>query len=186
MTASMRPDLPMGMPAARKLSGDELGLVLLTLLADADGYGTELGDRIEYLSGGFYRPSPGSLYPVLTALGRDGYVAQQREGRRKYYRLTDRGRDYRREHAGTAERVVARLERAGRKYRALRQAMADIADSDEEGASLAQDLLEARMELKSILHRSLDRPPAVQRRIVALLDETAERLNAILDEAPKG
>ncbi|MCD6290135.1 MAG: helix-turn-helix transcriptional regulator [Anaerolineae bacterium] len=57
-------------------------------------YGLEM---IEELRRHGYELSPGTLYPTLHALERAGYLAAERQavgGRvRRYYRLTERGRD---------------------------------------------------------------------------------------------
>ena len=185
MTSAARPQLPLGMPASRKLSADELGLVILLLLDGTAGYGSQLSDRLATLSSDFYRPSPGVLYPVLNTLSGEGWVVLQRQGRRKVYHLTDTGRAHLDIRRREAEQVHARLERAGRKYRALREAMADIAGDEAQEASLAHEMLEARLNLKSLLHRSQGRPLATQRQILALLDDTARRLETLLDETSR-
>jgi DNA-binding PadR family transcriptional regulator len=72
-------------------------LLALTVLADGELYGYEIAARIRDRSGGAFDPSEGSLYPALHQLEADGaLVATWRAGaggpRRRYYRLTDRGR----------------------------------------------------------------------------------------------
>jgi DNA-binding PadR family transcriptional regulator len=55
---------------------------------------TELAER----SGGLWRPSPGSIYPVLAQLQDEGLVvAEESEGRRNFS-LTEAGRAYVAEH----------------------------------------------------------------------------------------
>ncbi|MFG6175972.1 PadR family transcriptional regulator [Halomonas sp. THAF12] len=174
--------LPLGMPATRKLSAHDLGLVSLALLNEGESYGSRLSDHIEQLSNGFYRPSPGMLYPVLGGLTERGLVSQQRQGRRKYYRLTDEGHAYLDEYATTARRVRARLESAGRKLNALFASLSQTLDDETEAMPLAQDMLGARMDLKAALHESRHASPAAQRRILLLLQDTAARIR---DEAQR-
>jgi DNA-binding PadR family transcriptional regulator len=72
---------------------------VLALLADEGamhGYAimTELAER----SGGLWRPSPGSVYPVLQQLQDEGLVVvEEAEGRRNFS-LTESGRAYVAEH----------------------------------------------------------------------------------------
>ncbi len=71
--------------------GDMRGLLLAGLLA-GPAHGYELMRRLEDQAGGRWRPSPGSVYPLLQQLEDEGLVrSQDREGR-KEYELTDAGR----------------------------------------------------------------------------------------------
>lgn len=169
--------LPAGMPAARKLSHHELSLALLSLLEYAPDHGSALADRLATLSGGFYRPSPGSLYPALAALHRAGRVRVQKHGRRKRYRLSEPGVAYLADQRTAADRTMRRLEKAARKLGALREAMSLVDAHAADG--LASDLLQARMDLKAALHDSLGQPAAIQHEIVALLETTAKRIRAL-------
>lgn len=73
-----------------------LTLLLLRLLAEADAYGYGLVSRLQ--DTGFPDLTEGTVYPALTRLERDGlldsYLVRSASGpARKYYRLTDPGRD---------------------------------------------------------------------------------------------
>jgi DNA-binding PadR family transcriptional regulator len=50
-------------------------------------------------SGGLWRPSPGSVYPVLAQLQEEGLVAAEEADGRKVFALTDAGRAHVAEHA---------------------------------------------------------------------------------------
>lgn len=56
---------------------------------------TELAER----SGGLWRPSPGSVYPVLQQLQDEGLVSVEKTEGRRVFSLTDAGRAYVAEHA---------------------------------------------------------------------------------------
>jgi DNA-binding PadR family transcriptional regulator len=71
--------------------GNVRGLLLAGLLEGA-AHGYELMRRLEQRSGGRWRPSPGSVYPLLQALVGEGLVTGQDEGGRKVYALTEQGR----------------------------------------------------------------------------------------------
>jgi len=55
------------------------------LLSQGPKSGAELMDEIERLSRGFWRPSPGSVYPLLEEMAHDGVVKRSSDGR---YSLT--------------------------------------------------------------------------------------------------
>ena len=71
--------------------------LVLAILAEGDSYGYAIIKRVADLSGGHLQWTDGMLYPVLHRLERQGLVAakwgQSESGRRrKYYRITARGR----------------------------------------------------------------------------------------------
>jgi DNA-binding PadR family transcriptional regulator len=71
--------------------GNVRGLLLAALL-DGPAHGYELMRRLEGQAGGRWRPSPGSVYPLLQLLEDEGLVrGRDREGR-KVYELTEPGR----------------------------------------------------------------------------------------------
>ena len=90
-------------------------LILRTLaLQPLHGYG--IGVRIEQISRGVFRVNPGSLFPSLRRLEREGWIKPEwrpteNNRRAKYYRLTEAGR--RQLKAETAEwgRQIAAITR---------------------------------------------------------------------------
>ena len=71
--------------------------IVLSILAEQDSYGYAILQRVRELSGGLMEWTDGMLYPVLHRLERLGHVEARWEvaesgRRRKYYRLTSRGR----------------------------------------------------------------------------------------------
>ena len=72
--------------------------LVLAILAEADSYGYAILRRVRDLSGGQLEWTDGMLYPVLHRLERLGHVKARWEvaesgRRRKYYRITSRGRE---------------------------------------------------------------------------------------------
>ena len=72
--------------------------MVLAILAEGDSYGYAVIQRVRELSGGQLEWTDGMLYPVLHRLERLGHVEARWEvaesgRRRKYYRITSRGRD---------------------------------------------------------------------------------------------
>jgi DNA-binding PadR family transcriptional regulator len=71
--------------------------IVLAILAEGDSYGYAILKRVRELSGGRMEWTDGMLYPVLHRLERLGHVEARWEAaesgrRRKYYRITSRGR----------------------------------------------------------------------------------------------
>ncbi len=71
--------------------------IVLAILAEADSYGYAILQRVREVSAGHLEWTDGMLYPVLHRLERLGYVEARWETaasgrRRKYYRITPRGR----------------------------------------------------------------------------------------------
>jgi len=72
--------------------------IVLAILAQGDSYGYAIIKRVQELSGGHMEWTDGMLYPVLHRLERLGYVeakwkVAESGRRRKYYRITSRGRE---------------------------------------------------------------------------------------------
>lgn len=67
-----------------------LRMVVLSMLSGGPRNGVELMDEIESTTRGWWRPSPGSIYPVLEQLAKDGLIEKDSDGR---YELTDKAND---------------------------------------------------------------------------------------------
>ena len=82
----------------RELKRGSLELIVLHLLAPGEAYGYEIVSKLTTETNGALEVTDGTLYPVLYRLERGGFVAvrwetPERGVPRKYYRLTDAGRD---------------------------------------------------------------------------------------------
>jgi DNA-binding PadR family transcriptional regulator len=71
---------------------------VLRLLAERPMHGYELITEFEERSGGRWRPSPGSVYPLLTQLEAEGLIRTTDDGGRRQFELTDEGRAWLDEH----------------------------------------------------------------------------------------
>ena len=88
----------------------EVRMALLSLLDDGPAHGYELMKRLEERSGGMYKASAGTVYPVLQQLEDEDLVRGHDEDGKKVYHLTDKGREELKLH----EEQVARIwKRAG-------------------------------------------------------------------------
>jgi DNA-binding PadR family transcriptional regulator len=71
----------------------ELPLVLLALLRQRPVNGYELLGQLGKLFSPGYVPSPGSVYPALSALSRSGLIGAKDDNGKKQYRLTPAGEE---------------------------------------------------------------------------------------------
>ncbi|HEU5014265.1 MAG TPA: PadR family transcriptional regulator [Roseiflexaceae bacterium] len=86
----------------RQRRGD-IKFALLELLAEQPRHGYELMNELEQRYGGFYRPSPGSVYPTLQMLEDEGHLTSEQVEGKRVYTITDSGRKAlaeRQQHAG--------------------------------------------------------------------------------------
>jgi DNA-binding PadR family transcriptional regulator len=72
--------------------GNVRGLLLAALL-EGGAHGYELMRRLEEQAGGRWRPSPGSVYPLMQLLEDEGLVRSTEQDGRKVYDLTPGGRE---------------------------------------------------------------------------------------------
>src|ERR1700745_1834563 len=69
----------------------DMSPILLRVLAEKPMHGYEIIRELEKKSHGFWRPSPGSVYPTLQLLEEQDLVTSRDEGGKKVYTLTDAG-----------------------------------------------------------------------------------------------
>jgi DNA-binding PadR family transcriptional regulator len=79
-------------PGRRGRRGD-VRAAILALLAERPMHGYEMIQEIGERSGGYWRPSPGSVYPTLQLLADEGLVtSSDGSGSKRLFELTDEGR----------------------------------------------------------------------------------------------
>lgn len=78
-----------GGPRARR--GD-VRAAILTLLLEKPMHGYEMIRELESRSGGFWRPSAGSIYPTLQLLEDEGLLRSEETEGKRLYSLTDAGK----------------------------------------------------------------------------------------------
>ncbi len=64
-----------------------LRMMLVTMLRQAPRNGAELINQIELMSQGWWRPSPGSVYPLLDEMQKEGIIKKREDGK---YELTEK------------------------------------------------------------------------------------------------
>ncbi|HWE65317.1 MAG TPA: PadR family transcriptional regulator [Acidimicrobiales bacterium] len=80
-----------GWGGGRRMRRGDIRKAILSALHDHPAHGYEVMRHLEEMSGGLWRPSPGSVYPHLQMLEDEGMVqSDQHEGTRTF-QLTDEG-----------------------------------------------------------------------------------------------
>lgn len=91
-------DDPSGRGGRRRHRRGDIKFALLELLAERPRHGYELIKELEQRYGGFYRPSPGTVYPTLQLLEEEGHLTVIEQDGKRVYTVTESG------HALLAER----------------------------------------------------------------------------------
>ena len=79
----------------------DIRTAVLAVLSDGPGHGYDVIQRLEDKTEGSWRPSPGSVYPMLQLLADEGLAQSVERDGKRVYELTDAGR------AETAQRIEA-------------------------------------------------------------------------------
>ncbi len=88
----------------------DLKFVILRLISNRPMHGYEVMKALEEESKGYYRPSPGSVYPTLQMLEDEGYVTVEKQEGKKVYTITDEGLAYLGENEDVVDEVFDRVE----------------------------------------------------------------------------
>ncbi len=88
---------------------------VLRLLDEKPMSGSEIMVEIERQTEGRWKPSPGSIYPLLSWLQDKGYIkeAAEQEAGIKRYALTDQGKSFLQEHIKKRDEIRKRFEHFG-------------------------------------------------------------------------
>lgn len=81
----------------KELAKGSASLLVLSLLAQEDMYGYQIIKELETKSKEIFCMKEGTLYPILHALEKDGFLSSYWENshnahKRKYYKITENGR----------------------------------------------------------------------------------------------
>ncbi len=81
-----------GWAGGRRMPRGAIRTAILVALRDEPGHGYEVMRRLEEMSGGLWRPSPGSVYPHLQMLEDEGMVQSSDVEGSRTFTLTETGR----------------------------------------------------------------------------------------------
>ncbi|MBV9388701.1 MAG: helix-turn-helix transcriptional regulator [Chroococcidiopsidaceae cyanobacterium CP_BM_ER_R8_30] len=103
----------------------DIKYILLALIAEQPRHGYELIKELEARRAGFYRPSPGSVYPTLQLLEEAGHLTSEQIEGKRVYTITDSGRQLLAERDNLSE-VMGRGDRSQQMF-GLKDAMTELA-----------------------------------------------------------
>ncbi len=170
-----------GFTRSRKVSSDDLQLMLLGLLEQNASHGYELIKALGALSNGFYTPSPGMVYPALTYLEELGYATVEQEGAKKRYHLAEPGRAHLDANRDRLALMFNKLKHVARKMDYMRQAWSGQPqntgpEGEDTRTGWLPEFVQARQALKRALLDRTDASPAEQRRIAAILAHATDAI----------
>jgi DNA-binding PadR family transcriptional regulator len=143
--------------------------LLLELLAEQPRHGYDLIKVLEERYGGFYRPSPGSVYPTLQLLEDKGFIIGEFVEGKRVYTITESGRQ------ALAEQEAQRPEGRGRHRH------------HERGAALAPELEALRRSVEGltavVVQAARHGTPAQAQTIAGVLEETRRAIHRILAQS---
>lgn len=171
-----------GFTRGRRVSADDLQLMLLGLLEQNPSHGYELIKAFGTLSNGFYTPSPGMVYPALTYLEELGYATVEQDGAKKRYHLAEPGRVHLDANRDRVSMMFNRFKHIARKMDWMRQAWSGEPRSlgpegEDARTGWVPEFVEARHAIRRALMERTDASPAEQRRIAAILARATDEIN---------
>ena len=89
----------------------DLKYIVLELIKDRPRHGYDIIRELEEQSYGFYKPSPGVVYPTLQMLEEMGYASSTEMEGKKVYEITDEGRNFLEKKKNIANGVKDHLKR---------------------------------------------------------------------------
>ena len=146
---------------------------LATMDRERSVYGYALAERISARTDGAWRPGPGAIYPALNSLVERGAARVSRDGVRRIYTITPRGRTILR-------RIRATIAGAGREAPDLSRLWAEIHGSADPGEHLLRRLHRHLEGLDAFLVRDPDArvgERGVRDEAVAELTESLRRIS---------
>lgn len=144
-----------------------LKYVMLDLIKDKPRHGYDIIRELEEQSHGFYKPSPGVIYPTLQMLEEMGYAQSCEQEGKKVYSITEAGLKFLDEKSDIADGVRNRMNH--------RWNFKNV-------ASIAAVMKECR-ELENLISRgfhNLDNDKA--ERVRRILSETYQKIDSVIRE----
>lgn len=123
-----------GWGGGRRMRRGAIRTAILLSLREEPAHGYEVMRRLEEMSGGLWRPSPGSVYPHLQMLEDEGLVRSSDVDGSRTYTLTDAGRA----EAEKNEGPLRTADEADDKIRTLREALGQLASAAKQVAAAGQ------------------------------------------------
>jgi DNA-binding PadR family transcriptional regulator len=92
-----------------RFESGEMRYVILSLLKDKPMHGYEVMKALTEETDGWYKPSPGTVYPTLQWLEDEGLVRCEEKDGKKIYHITDDGLRFLEENQDTVDDIFERI-----------------------------------------------------------------------------
>ena len=143
----------------------DLKYVILDMLKDKPRHGYDIIRELEEQSYGFYKPSPGVIYPTLQMLEEMGYASSTEQEGKKIYSITEEGLKFLTTQSNIADDVrrkikhkwsfksIGKMVMVMKKYHALEHLLGDgFRSMDTDKAEQIQQILSrAYQDIESVL-----------------------------------
>lgn len=159
---------------SRRISADELQLLVLSLLVEKPLHGYQIIKELETLSQGFYKPSPGMIYPMLSFLEESELAAVEMDGTKKSYVITESGKASFAENSERAKTLLEWLKAQGALVTAMENAY------ELERKSAGHPLKTKMKEMRTLLHNRPDIDEATMTQLGDVLDEAITKIKRVL------
>ena len=154
-----------------------LRFYVFKLLKEKPMSGSEIMENVEKQTDGQWKPSPGSIYPLLTWLRENGYAEElPREATGiKRYMLTNKGEKFFEEHANFEEKIQKKMTAMGPLF-FLR--MGIQSDGLQELQEPIKRFFNALFELRVVLKKNLTKQTLMEtKQVLNEVSEKIEKLN---------
>lgn len=158
---------------ARRISADELQNLTLALLVEKPLHGYQIIKELEELSHGFYKPSPGMIYPVLAFLEESNLALPEMDGAKKLYTITEEGQEIYAQNRAAAEALLEWLKAQGQLIDAMETAY------EAEKLSPEFPFRDKMQTLRGVLRNKRQVDAETHEAIVQILEETIAKIETL-------
>jgi DNA-binding PadR family transcriptional regulator len=136
--------------------------------------GTEIMEKIEEQTEGYWKPSPGSIYPLLAWLKKNSYTeeASPQETGMKRYTLTEKGKEFLERHVREKEQLEKKLDFAFPLFTNIL-----LADQREELKKSSMRFMKALLNLRKLFKRNYSDQSTTE--LAKFLESTSEEIEEI-------
>ncbi len=155
-------DFGRGHRRRRKMFGrGDMKFVILQLISEKPMHGYEVMSALEDECRGFYRPSPGTVYPTLQMLEDQGLLRSEEVDGKRVYSITEAGQAFLGENEDHVEDIFGRFDqftgKFGREMRELAQSFSQLARETFESAYRWTEDSGFMTEMKEILDEAQEK-----------------------------
>ena len=155
-----------------------LKFIVLKTLNKGDYTGYNLINVIKEETG-FWKPSPGSIYPLMNDLLKKGFVSCEKKSNQKIYSLTKKGKEFYKKTESSRKKIVKEIEEGIR--------FLEILDADKKHIESIRMLLQIFKEKKIPYKENLKYFIEFKKNLLKVINkkEKISEVNSILQDASK-